>query len=108
MSLDKSRDGLERAIGLQDRKEHLVRALIIRWTICELDAVEVEGAAIGNGVEQRLARSLARHAAKRLNDRAADEIALQGDKAGVGPRIACGEAWPTTRYKRRRLGVRGC
>ena len=76
-SLDQARDGLERTIGLQDRKEHLVHALVLRWTIGELDAAEVEGAGFDDGVEQRLARRLAGDAFERLNDQAADEIALQ-------------------------------
>src|SRR5260370_39634255 len=83
-SLDQARDGLERTIGLQGRKEHLVHALIIRWTIRELDAVEVEDAAIGNCVQQRLASWLARPALERLHDLAACETSPPDAKSSFG------------------------
>src|SRR5262249_29619145 len=85
--LDKPRDRLERTVGLQDGKEHLVHALIARWTVRELDSGETEGAAISNGVEQRLARWLAGQAFQRFDDQTADKIALQRDEPGLGFRV---------------------
>src|SRR5271155_4074415 len=53
-------DSFEAAVALQDGQEDFVAALVLVRAELELDAVEVESAALGDGIEQRLAGDVTR------------------------------------------------
>src|SRR5580692_6765527 len=87
---DQPNDRLERSIGLQDREEHLIRALVLGRPIAERNTAEIEWSR-GDGVEQFLTRGFAVYAFKRLDHESADEIAFQRDEAGFGIRVIRGK-----------------
>jgi hypothetical protein len=48
--LDQAHNRFERSVGLQDREEHLIRALIASRSILQYDAAEIEWRPI-NGID---------------------------------------------------------
>src|SRR5579863_5270572 len=84
--LDQARDRFERSIGLQDREEDLVRALISGRPIFQRDAAEIERRTI-NGVEKLFPRRFAIHALERFDHEPSDQITFQRNEARLGVRL---------------------
>src|ERR1700733_13227703 len=92
-------DGLERAVGLQDREEHMIGALILSRPIGQLDATEVERLS-RNGIEQLFPCRLAIDPLQRLDQNPADQIAFERHKARLQTRILCRQRALIRCYKR--------